>query len=123
MSKSIKTLDEVFSRYIRRRDCPNGIGRCISCGALISYDTCDAGHYIGRAHTATRWNETNVHAQCRICNRHKYGNLKAYRRRLVELYGVEAVEELERMKHLTVCLHESDYRELIEYYKIKLNRL
>lgn len=82
MSKSIRTLDEVFSRYIRRRDCPNGIGRCISCGALISYDTCDAGHYIGRAHTATRWNETNVHAQCRICNRHKYGNLKAYRRRL-----------------------------------------
>lgn len=49
--------------------------------------------------------------------------MKAYRRRLVELYGVEAVEELERMKHLTVCLHESDYRELIEYYKIKLNRL
>lgn len=123
MSKSIKTLDEVFSRYIRRRDCPNGIGRCISCGALISYDTCDAGHYIVRAHTATRWNETNVHAQCRICNRHKYGNPKAYRRRLVELYGVEAVEELERMKHLTVCLHERDYRELIEYYKIKLNRL
>lgn len=123
MSKLIKMLDEVFSRYIRRRDCSNGIGRCISCGALVTYESCDAGHYVGRAHTATRWNETNVHAQCLSCNRQKYGNLKAYRRRLVELYGLEAVENLERMKHRTVHLRESDYRELIEYYRNKLSEL
>ncbi len=123
MSKLIKTLDEVFSRYIRRRDCPNGIGRCISCGALVTYDTCDAGHYIGRAHLTTRWNEVNVHAQCRLCNRHKYGNLKAYRCRLIEVYGADAVAKLEQMKHHTVHLRESDYRELIDYYKTKLNRL
>lgn len=123
MPKLIKTLDEVFGRYIRHRDCPDGIGRCISCGALISYDTCDAGHSIGRAHTATRWNEINVHAQCRSCNRHKYGNPKSYRQRLIELYGRDAAEKLERMKHRTVRLCESDYRELIEYYKTKLNHL
>lgn len=113
-------LDEVFSRYIRARDCPNGQGRCITCGKPITFATCDAGHYISRRVTATRWNEANVHAQCVECNRHKYGCEEVYRKALVEMYGLPAVLSLEEKKHTTVRLRDSDYTELINYYKEKL---
>lgn len=117
------TLDELFSRYIRTRDCPNGQGRCITCGAPIAFATCDAGHYISRRVTATRWNEANVHAQCVECNRHKYGCEETYRKALIEMYGLPAVLSLEEKKQTTVQLRDSDYTKLINYYKEKLKKL
>lgn len=117
MSRARETLDRVFSIYIRRRDCRNGQGRCISCGRPIRFETCDAGHYIPRTHTATRWNVRNVHAQCRACNRMKDGNAEAYRRGLIERYGLPVVEKLERERHATVKLTENDYKTLTKFFK------
>ena len=88
MSNARAALDSAFSRYIRRRDCPDGAGRCISCGRPITFSTCDAGHYIPRTHTATRWNVCNVNAQCRTCNRLRGGNPDGYRRGLIDRYGL-----------------------------------
>lgn len=117
MSRSKDALDRAFSIYIRRRDCPEGSGRCISCGRAIAFSTCDAGHFIPRTHTATRWNEWNCAAQCRDCNRNLYGNLKAYRDALIRRYGPEVVEGLERLKNGEVHLTDADYRRLTEYYR------
>lgn len=116
-----EVLDEVFSRYIRLRDCPNGQGRCITCGTPITPTTCDAGHYISRRITATRWNEANVHAQCVICNRHKYGCEEAYRESLIMMYGLPTVLALEAKKKAIVQLRDSDYDNLIKYYKEKIH--
>lgn len=63
MTKPELDYDRYFSLYIRHRDCPDGRGYCITCGAPITPKTCDYGHYIGRAHKATRWDERNCHAQ------------------------------------------------------------
>lgn len=115
-------LDEVFSIYVRRRDCPDGAGRCISCGRPITFETCDAGHYIPRRHTATRWNEQNVHAQCRLCNRMKDGNQQAYRAALVRKFGSDAVGRLERAKNDTVFITASDYVNLIGYFTRKTKK-
>lgn len=123
MSDKVKKLDEVFSRYVRLRDTRNGCGLCISCGMPIRFETCDAGHYISRRHTALRWNEQNVHAQCIECNRYRHGNLQLYRRSLVLIYGAERVAELERRKNLTVHVDDMMLNKLIKYYQQKTKLL
>ena len=63
-------LDTVFSKYIRLRDAmPSGTFRCISCGKIKTLDQADAGHYFSRVHMNTRFDEDNVHDECRYCNR------------------------------------------------------
>jgi NMD protein affecting ribosome stability and mRNA decay len=65
-----RTLDKWFSLYIRKRDTP---GFCCTCGADLTFETSDCGHFISRDHIATRWDERNAHAQCRKCNRFQSG--------------------------------------------------
>lgn len=110
--------DAVFSLYVRLRDCPDGHGRCISCGCSITPKTCDAGHFIPRTHLATRWDERNVNIQCYNCNRMKDGNLAGYTIGLVEKYGDGIVGELNALKHATCKLTKSDYEELIKKYRL-----
>jgi len=56
-----KTLDDLFSRYIRARD-----GRCQRCG-----DTpVDCSHIAKRRHRATRWDPENAVGHCRRCHSH-----------------------------------------------------
>lgn len=123
MSRARELLDRALSIYIRRRDCRDGQGRCISCGRPICFSTCDAGHYIPRTHTATRWNVRNVNAQCRACNRLRDGNAAAYRLGLIARYGLSAVEELERARHATVKLTENDYKTLTQFFNRQTARL
>lgn len=104
-------LDRLVSLYVRIRDQDKG---CISCGQAIRVKYCDAGHYIPRGHTATRWDLHNVNAQCYDCNRLKYGNIEAYRKGLIQRYGIEEVERLESLKHATVKFSKTDINELIK---------
>lgn len=123
MSCARDALDRAFSRYIRLRDCPGGSGRCISCGCPITVNTCDAGHFIPRAHTATRWHLRNVHAQCRTCNRMKDGNADGYRRGLIERYGPEVIEQLTLKSRQAVHLTDNDYRTLTDFFKKQTEKL
>lgn len=52
-------LDKVFSLYIRRRDCRDGAGRCISCGRPITFPTCAEENKI--VNWLDRINRTCVH--------------------------------------------------------------
>jgi hypothetical protein len=92
----VKKLDRVFSEYIRRRDVIYGeCCRCITCGAVKPWKEMDCGHYIGRKHYATRFDERNCHAQCKRCNNWGEGEKPIYRRKLVEMYGEEEVQRME----------------------------
>lgn len=122
-SKKIERLDTVFSKFIRRRDCGFSYGRCISCGAVIMFDTCDAGHYVNRKHMALRFDEKNVNAQCRSCNRFDEGNVQGYRRGLIEKYGEKDTELLEIKKFNTCHLSEVELDLLISEYKLKLKQI
>ena len=123
MSQAKDALDRAFSRYIRRRDCPDGTGRCISCGCPITFETCDAGHYIPRTHTATRWHVGNVHAQCQACNRMRDGNAAGYTLGLVERCGDGIIEKLNALKHATVKLSDNDYKTLTKFFNRKTTQL
>jgi hypothetical protein len=68
--KLIVKLDEVFSEWVRLRDCDNeGMCKCITCGHPFHWRAGDAGHFIDRDQMGTRYEEPNVNAQCRKCNR------------------------------------------------------
>jgi hypothetical protein len=56
----------------------------------------DAGHYRSRGSAPhLRFDERNVHAQRKQCNRYDSGNVVGYRIGLIERIGLEAVEALE----------------------------
>ena len=97
----IDKLDEVFSLYIRMRDSKEfGFRkfRCISCNDVKDYDQMDAGHFIGRACMVLRWDESNVHGECRHCNRLSSSHLLYYRKNLIIKLGTKKVEWLEAQK-------------------------
>lgn len=108
--------DAAHSIHIRQQDCPDGHGYCISCGTPITFNTCDCGHFIPRAHMATRFYERNCAAQCVPCNRYKDGNLAGFTLGLVERYGDGIIEELNALKRTTVKLSKSDYKEIMKKY-------
>ena len=101
-----KKVWALFSEYIRKRDClaTTGLidyGKCITCQKTIPRTLLQAGHFISGRHNANLFSERGVHAQCYNCNINLRGNTLEYRRRIIELYGEGADEELEEEARTT----------------------
>lgn len=112
-----------FNKYIRLRDSQNGVFKCISCGELKDTKQMNAGHYYPSTHSATKFDEDNVHGQCIACNMYKSGNLTYYRKSLIEKIGIEKVEALD-WKHSQPCKRDRfDYEYIIKTYKEKCKKL
>ena len=93
----IKEAQAAFNRYIRLRDAGKP---CICCGLpmgpSVPGGAVDAGHYRSRGSAPhLRFDERNVHAQRKQCNRYGAGNVIGYRFGLRQRIGIEAVEALE----------------------------
>jgi hypothetical protein len=109
--KLTKKAQDVFNRWIRRRDADKG---CISCGAEIDH----AGHYLSAGHHGhLRFNEMNVNGQCLRCNNFLHGNLINYRIGLVKRYGEEKVQYLESCAHGVKKWTRIELLSIIAYYK------
>ena len=103
----IKDAQREFNKFIRTRDAGQP---CICCGVHLERDAIgggfDAGHYrsVGSA-PHLRFDERNVHAQRKQCNRYGAGRAVDYRIGLIKRIGREAVESLESdqaPKHYTI---------------------
>lgn len=103
----IKDAQKEFNKFIRTRDAGQP---CICCGVHLERDAIgggfDAGHYrsVGSA-PHLRFDERNVHAQRKRCNRYGAGRAVDYRIGLIKRIGREAVESLESdqaPKHYTI---------------------
>ena len=94
----IREAQTAFNAYIRARDAGKP---CICCGKAGSATdqiggTWDAGHYRSRGSAPhLRFDERNVHAQLKQCNRYDSGNVVGYRAGLIARIGLDAVEGLE----------------------------
>lgn len=92
----LKKAQVEFNRFVRLRD--KGLP-CISCGKPLGNEpnSYDAGHYrsVGAA-GHLRFDEQNVHAQCKYCNNYLSGNIVMYRLGLIARIGLAAVERLEQ---------------------------
>ena len=79
LSKLIAIAVTHFHKYIRRRDQDKP---CNSCG---KYTLLQAGHfYSAGGNPVVRFNEDNVHGQCKKCNYFLSGNLLPYSQNLIE---------------------------------------
>lgn len=97
LSPYIRKLDRIFSEYIRLRDSrPFGYKafRCISCGQVKPYEEMDCGHFVGRTHMATRFDEENCNGECRSCNRFSSDHMIYYQRNLEKKIGADRVDLL-----------------------------
>ena len=113
-------IDRVFHEYIRRRDVnSDGYGECISCNKKIHFTESDAGHFISRQHLSTRWDERNVHLQCRKCNRFEYGRQYEYSIKI----GGEIAEELLILSRQIQKFSDAELLELYEKFNEKLKDL
>lgn len=79
--------------YIRKRD----EGKpCISCGAQW-HDKFQAGHfYKAELYSNLKFDKDNIHGQCEGCNLYKDGNESGYRVGLINRYGKEFLNELDK---------------------------
>lgn len=117
-----KLAQQAFNAYIRARDAGKP---CISCGKPASNEpnTWDAGHFrsVGSA-VNMRFVESNVHKQCKRCNKRLAGNHAEYRKRLIERVGLEEVERIEADNTLRKYTHEG-LVELARHYRAEARRL
>lgn len=113
-------LDKIFSEYIRRRDVDDhtGYGKCIDCGRETPFAEGDAGHFVGRRHLSTRWDEDNVHFQHRYCNRFLNGRQYEYGQALGD-----RADELIQKSHQIAKFDATHLQYLIDIYKDKLDAL
>ena len=117
-------LDRIFSEYIRLRDADeHGYCRCISCGKIVHRKQCDAGHFVNRRHMSLRYDEKNVNAQCRACNRFDEGNMTGYHAGLIKKYGESVIMYFELKKHNVSRMGKTEYIILINYYSEKVTEL
>lgn len=127
----IQSLDrklwEIFSKYIRTRDCKYGglpgYGLCITCGKAHGISDMDAGHFIGRRHKATRFHEKNVNAQCRKCNRFESGEQYAHAKAIDSKWGPGTADMLYSLSRMPTKLTREWYEMQIEEYKKKLRNM
>jgi Bacteriophage Lambda NinG protein len=95
LSKLKKELDRVFSIFIRERDSNEyGHGSCVTCGLNKHWREMDAGHYMPRQDLATRWDEHNVHLQCKKCNGFRSGEPEKMAAYIDSYYGHAESERL-----------------------------
>ena len=114
-------IDREFHDYIRRRDADNETGycTCVSCNKIIHYTESDGGHFISRKHLSTRYDEENVNAQCRKCNRFEDGRQFEYSLTL----GEELSNKLLIKSKQVLKLNDAEWLEIFENFKAKRQAL
>ena len=109
----IKTLDKVFSEYIRRRYAKNNIAECFTCGKKDHWKKMQCGHFQSRKHYSTRWNEDNCQVQCVGCNMFKAGEQYKFGLKL----GRDKANKLYILAKETKKYTNFDLLQMIEHFK------
>jgi hypothetical protein len=116
LSDHAKLTQRYFNQWILLRDEKEP---CISCGRHHT-GKYHAGHYLSvGSNPELRFDESNVHKQCSVCNTHLSGNSINYRIRLIQKIGLVAVESLET-KHQMPRYRVEDYKRIASEYREKI---
>lgn len=120
-----KKLDKIFSLYIRQKYADSkGYCYCITCSRKIDwkYKT-DAGHFIERDVSITRYDERNVHPQCKRCNMSANGQQYLHGLYINKKYGKGTADELMRLRWKTHQFATYELEEMIKVYTTALKEL
>jgi len=120
----IKNTVIACHEYIRARDKGKN---CISCQQPYNPDH-QAGHYFkSELFSTIKFNEDNIHGQCKGCNLMKEGNESQYRVNLPNRIGKERFEALNHLasneKKVSHKWEREDLKQIRAYYKSKLKEL
>ena len=115
-SKVIHRLDDVFSKYIRLRDCNKAwIVICPLCWTKIPWKKAQNMHFISRWNMKYRFDEMNCHAWCMRCNVLLNWNYIIYTRRMQKKYWIDKIDEMINDK-TPFKLKTYEIEEMIEKY-------
>jgi 5-methylcytosine-specific restriction endonuclease McrA len=119
-TRALAKADKAFSAYIRARD-DDGSGhfRCPTCGRYLPIEQADAGHIISRREMGTRFDEMNVWAQCRECNRFHEGRHALFLRWLENKIGAAEADNLLARSQIRGGYTAYDLQLLAEEYRKK----
>lgn len=115
-SDYLKEAKRVFQMWIRHRDRDKP---CISCGTLESNQWAGGHYFSAYPFTGLIFEETNCHKQCNSkCNKYLSGNLVEYRKGLIKRYGIEYLEQLERLSETnrTKAWSKEELKQIKEKY-------
>jgi len=122
----IKKLDTIFSEYIRRKYADrNGIVKCYTCNTKKFWkgQGMQNGHFISRASRILRWSPDNCRPQCYACNCMRYGQNYIFAMNLNKEYGYDIAAELLQKSRTTIKQADFELLELIEKYKLLVDKL
>lgn len=123
-SQLVKKLDSVFSQYIRLKDATDSLeAQCVTCLISKPWKELQNGHFYTRGRYPTRWDEANCHVQCVACNVFLKGNYIKYTTYMIDRYGREAIDNLERKSLTTTKIPTPELEEKILYYTTKVKEL
>lgn len=115
-----KYLWPIFSQFIKLRDIvPNSSGlmiKCITCGRFVPWNRAQTGHGIPRQHMATKYNETNNHAQCAKCNGFEGGRQAVYAVEVNRRYGIQTWDLLTAASKKVCKRTKADWDLMIAHY-------
>ncbi len=120
------TLDPLFSKYIRLKEAvkANGYVKCVTCGKIRKWnDQMEAGHYVSRDKKPTRYDERNVHVQCKSCNGYHSGELAEYAVYLVSEYGQDILVELTQKGREYKKFTLDELKKMAKIYRKKIRDL
>lgn len=119
--KLIKKIDRIFSEYIRLKHADHsGNCKCITCGKTFHYKNIDAGHFVSRRFLIVRFDELNVHPQCKYCNRFLNGLAYEYGKAIDMLYGKGTADRLVSLSKQTIKVENQELEEKYLFYKKNL---
>lgn len=115
----------VVNRYVRLRDCggDDGGANCISCNEWKHFSEMDAGHFIPVTSSAIRFDERNINAQCRKCNRYLRGNVRHYGKAMLIKYGQDVIDQLEAREFEAYKWTADELQELVDHFTEKVKSL
>jgi hypothetical protein len=91
------TLWPLFALYIKLKWSQDGTYvNCFTCDKTLTIGDrdCQAGHFIPRTYSPTKYDEDNVYPQCSRCNEFLSGHPVEFEARLKDWIGVDGVEDL-----------------------------
>jgi hypothetical protein len=119
---------DLFSRYIRMRDCLKTEGhiyegKCYTCGKTFLFENLQAGHFIDGRKNNNLFDERGVHAQCYQCNVGLKGNKVIYTLNMQRDYGQTVIDEMLKKNREPRNVKGYEYLEMIEDFKKKIEGL
>jgi hypothetical protein len=120
----LRQVKQICHEYIRKRDEGKS---CVSCGAPYNKDF-QAGHYFkAELYSELKFDERNIHGQCRKCNIRLEGNVQEY------TFGIQnriSYEDFVKINNIAKNSKKHSYKwdvqelkELKKYYRNKLKEL